>query len=89
MATPQRYRGYTLAEAQEELALLIRAKKAAIVGGKSYNEGSRGRTFNSLAEIQAEIDRISGIVDVLTSGRRGPLLVQARIDYGSRGGGRR
>jgi hypothetical protein len=71
------YRGYTLDEARAELELWKAAKRAAATG-KAYTIGSRSLTRYDLSEINAEIDKLAGIVDALSSGRSGPIKVQAR-----------
>ncbi len=73
------YKGYSLAEAQAELALWKEAKRAAATG-KSYTIGSRALTRYDLAEINREIAFFTDVCEVLTSSRRrGPVKVQARM----------
>ncbi|MDR1125694.1 MAG: DUF6148 family protein [Deltaproteobacteria bacterium] len=77
MSTQKTYRGYTLDEARAELALWKEAKRAAATG-QSYTIGRKQLTRYHLAEINAEIDRFTDIVNALCSGRSGPFKVLAR-----------
>jgi hypothetical protein len=77
MSASQTYRGYTLEEAKAELELWKEAKRAAATG-QSYTIGRKQLTRYNLAEINAEIDRYTDIVQALTNGRSGPFKVLAR-----------
>lgn len=72
------YRGYTLSEAQEELAVWKAAKRAAATG-QSYAIEGRSLTRQNLSEINAQIDFFAEVADALTSGRSGPIFVTARV----------
>ena len=74
----RKYRGYTLEEAEAELAVWKNAKRAAATG-KSYTIEGRSLTRHNLSEINAEIDRFTAIVDALSGGGSGPTFVQARV----------
>ena len=71
------YKGYTLEEAKAELELWKEAKRAATTG-KSYKMGSRELARYSPAEINGEIDRLTDIINVLSTRRVGPVKVRAR-----------
>ena len=77
MTSTSTYRGYTLEEASAELELWKEAKRAAATG-KAYTIGSKQLTRYDLHEINAEIDKLAGIVDALSSGRSGPFKVLGR-----------
>jgi hypothetical protein len=73
---------WTRDELLEQIAL---CKKALAKGtfGHSYSIGSRSRTFQSLSEVRNYLSYLTGELAAL-EGRRGPLLVQGRINYGGR-----
>ncbi len=77
-ARTRTYRGYTLAEAQEELRVWKTAKRYAAVG-KSYSIGTRSLTRYDLDEINREIAFFSDIVGTLEGGARGPVRVQGVV----------
>lgn len=78
MSTPRTYKGYTLEEAGEELALWKEAKRAAATG-QSYTIGGRQLTRYNLSEINAQITGFVEIIETLSSGGSGPVKVRARM----------
>lgn len=76
------HKGYSLAEAQEQLAAW-KAAKAAAATGKSYQIGGRSLNRYDLADINAQIEFYAAIVAVLdpasSSVTRGPVLVRGRV----------
>lgn len=72
------YKGYTLAEAKQELELWKDAKRAAATG-QSYQIGSRQLSRYHLSEINAQISLFNEIIDALSTGRSGPHKVRARM----------
>ena len=71
------YKGYTLAEAREELERWKAVKRSAAVG-KAYSIGDRQLTRYDLPEINREIAAFAEIIDVLSGGRSSPVKVYAR-----------
>lgn len=82
MSSPRMHRGYTLAEAQEQLAAW-KAAKAAAATGKSYQIGGRSLNRYDLADINAQIEFYADIVAVLDpaygNAHRGPVIVRGRV----------
>ncbi|MDR2077145.1 MAG: DUF6148 family protein [Desulfovibrio sp.] len=73
---------WTRAELLEQVALY---KKALLkcASGSSYTIGSRSLTRQDLPEIRSHLSWLASELAAL-EGRRGPLLVQGRVNYGGR-----
>ena len=68
---------WTRQELLEEIDLYKKALKAC-ASGSSYTIGSRSLTRHNLQELRDHLEYLSGELAAL-EGRRGPVLVQARI----------
>jgi hypothetical protein len=71
---------------REELHEQIAQYKRALLkcaSGSSYTIGTRSLTRQDLAEIRNHLSYLAGELAAL-DGRRGPLIVQGRINYGGR-----
>jgi hypothetical protein len=73
---------WTREELLEQVALYKRALKQC-ASGSSYTIGTRSLTRQDLPEIRAHLSWLANELAAI-SGRRGPLLVQGRVDYGGR-----
>jgi hypothetical protein len=73
---------WTREELLEQITLYKDALKKC-ASGQSYTIGSRSLTRHDLADIRAQLDYYTKELAAL-DGRRGPLLVQTRINYGGR-----
>ena len=74
---------WTRQELLEEIALYKRAIKAC-ASSSSYTIGTRSLTRQDLKELRSHLDYLVGELAAL-EGRRGPVIVQARIARGPSG----
>jgi hypothetical protein len=73
---------WTREELLEQIALYKRALLKC-ASGSSYTIGTRSLTRQDLPDIRAHLSWLANELAAL-SGRRGPLIVQGRINYGGR-----
>lgn len=79
MRSAKRYKGYTLAEAEQELEAWKEARRAAATG-KQYQLGSQMLTRYELPQIEEQIEEFAAIVDVLSGDAPGGIaLIPARM----------